>query len=91
MPTLELLYKSKNNEYIIGMRLMRCSIMIMNTLGIGINLLNYILNETDGLIGRAKDGSIILNLTWKSLIGFECLAIVLNNSYLIKLFSQSAL
>jgi hypothetical protein len=70
---------------------MKCSIMIMNNLGIGINLLSHILTETDGLVIKSRDGSINLNLTWKSLIGFECLAIVLNNPKLIKTFAQSAL
>jgi hypothetical protein len=63
----------------------------MNNLGIGINLLHFILIETDSLITRGKDGSTNLNLTWKSLIGFECLAIAFNNPNLIKIFSQSAL
>jgi hypothetical protein len=61
------------------MRLMKCSVLIINNLGIGINLLQHILTEADSLIGKAKDGSIILTLNWRSLIGFESLAILLNN------------
>jgi hypothetical protein len=61
------------------MRLMKCSVVIINNLGIGINLLQHILTEADSLIGKAKDGSIILTLNWRSLIGFESLAILLNN------------
>ena len=48
--------KAKNQEYIISMRLMKSSILIMNNMGIGINLLQYILNETDSIVGKGKDG-----------------------------------
>ncbi len=85
------MFKSKQIEYIIGMRLMKLSILIINNLGIGINLLNFVLQETDGFLTKNKDGSVNVNLTWKSLIGFECVAIVMNNPNLIKSFAQSAL
>ena len=62
----------------------------MNNLNIGINLLQHILNETDSIISKGKDGQIQVTLTWKSLIAFECLAIAFNNPYLIKAFSQAA-
>ena len=73
------------------MRLMKCSILVMNNLNIGLNLLQYILNETDSILVKGKDGQTQMNLTWKSLIGFECLAIAFNNPYLIKAFSVNAL
>jgi hypothetical protein len=66
---------------------MKCSIVIINNLGIGINLLTFILHEVEGFLGKAKDGNVVMNLNWKSLVGFECLAIVLNNPSLIKTFS----
>ena len=61
--------------------------MIINNLGIGVNLLQHVLQETDGFIVKHKDGSSSMQLNWKSLIGFECLAIALNNPTLIKIFS----
>ena len=85
------MFKNKEKEYIIGMRLMKCAVMIINNLGIGINLLQHILSEADGIVGKSKDGSQVMNLNWRSLIGFECIAILLNNPSLIKTFSQSSL
>ena len=61
VPILELLFKSgtKQNplDYVIGVRLMKLTILIINNLGIGINLLSFILQETDGIAVRAKDGT----------------------------------
>jgi len=91
VPVFELMFKAKPTEYIIGMRLMKCSILVMNNLGIGINLLNYILLETDGIVAKGKEGSISMNLTWRCLIGFECLTIALSNPNLVRVFSQCAL
>ena len=72
---------SKQNplDYAIGVRLMKLSILIINNLGIGLNLLSFILQETDSIFARAKDGSTQLNLSWKSLLAFEGLALVLGN------------
>mmetsp|Transcript_30487 Transcript_30487/g.29873 ORF Transcript_30487/g.29873 Transcript_30487/m.29873 type:complete len:117 (-) Transcript_30487:3609-3959(-) len=81
----EQMFKVKQSEYIIGMRLMKCAVMIINNLGIGINLLQHVIAEADGINAKGKDGNLILN--WKSLIGFECIAILLNNPNLIKVFS----
>ncbi len=36
---------------------MKLTILIINNLGIGINLLNYILQETDNIFVRNKDGT----------------------------------
>jgi hypothetical protein len=92
---LEVMYKTatKQNplEYTLGVRLMKLTILTINNLGVGINLLGYILQETDGIIQRTKDGSQILNLSWRSLIGFEGLALLLSNPQLITTLSQSAL
>ena len=81
------MFKNKQSEYIIGMRLMKCSIMIINNLGVGVNLLHYILLEAEGIMGKSKDGNPVLNLNWRNLIGFECIAILFNNPLMIKIFS----
>lgn len=77
------------------MRLMKLTILVINYLGIGVNLFNYILLETDNFNvqskGKSSDTQSTMNLNWKSLIGFECVAIALNNPSLIKVFAQSAL
>ena len=91
VPVLEQMFKQKQTEYIIGMRLMKLAVMVINNLGIGVNLLTYLLQETDGFVSKGKDGNTQVNLNWRSLIGFECLAIVMNNPALIKIFAQSAL
>lgn len=62
---------------------MKLSVLIINNMGVGINLLTYILQETDSIFLRNKDGSAQLSLSWKSLIGFESLAIILSNPHLI--------
>jgi len=41
-------------EYIIGMRLMKLSILVINHLGIGVNLFTYILAETDNFLSSNK-------------------------------------
>ena len=75
------MFKSKQPlEYIVGMRMMKCSILIINYLGIGVNLFSHILSETDNFLSGAKQSkSNDLNLSWKNLIAFECVAISLNN------------
>ena len=91
MPTLEQIFKSASKQnpidYTIGVRLMKLTILIINNLGIGINLLTYILQETDNIFLRTKDGTQLLNLTWKNLIAFEGVALILNNPHLIQIFS----
>lgn len=75
------------------MRLMKCSILVINFLGIGVNLFTHILSETDNFLisnkfGKSNnDTQANMNLNWKSLIGFECVAIALNNPSLIKVFA----
>jgi hypothetical protein len=60
IPVIEQMFKTKQPvEYIIGMRMMKCSIMIINNLGIGVNLLQHILVETDNFIAKSKDGNNI--------------------------------
>jgi dihydrodipicolinate reductase len=51
------MFKNKQSEYIIGMRLMKCAVLIINNLGIGVNLLQHIISEADSIIGKTKDGS----------------------------------
>jgi hypothetical protein len=95
VPTLEQIFKSASKQnpldYTIGVRLMKLTILIINNLGIGINLLAYILQETDNIFVRTKDGTQTLTLTWRNLIAFEGIALILNNPHLIQVFSQSAL
>jgi hypothetical protein len=95
VPVLEIMYKSsvKQNplEYQIGVRLIKLSVLIINNLGIGINLLGYILQETDNLVVRAKDGTQVFNLSWRTLLAFEGIAIILGNPNLIQIFSTSGL
>ena len=87
IPVLEQAFKSKQVlEYALGMRLMKCSIMIINNLGIGVNLFSNILQEAD-LSQSSKSKNQEQSLTWKNLIAFECIAIALNNPSLIKVFS----
>lgn len=38
------------------MRLMKCSILIINNLGIGVNLFTHILSETDNFLSSNKGG-----------------------------------
>lgn len=72
---------------------MKCSILVINFLGIGVNLFTHILSETDNFLisnkfGKSNnDTQANMNLNWKSLIGFECVAIALNNPSLIKVFA----
>ena len=75
----------------IGVRLMKLTILIINNLGIGINLLTFILQDTDGIFVRGKDGFQQLNLSWRNLIAFEGIALMFNNPQLIQIFSVSAL
>lgn len=61
VPTLEQIFKSASKQnpldYTIGVRLMKLTILIINNLGIGINLLTYILQETENIFVRTKDGT----------------------------------
>ena len=70
---------------------MKLTILIINNLGIGINLLTFILQDTDGIFVRGKDGFQQLNLSWRNLIAFEGIALMFNNPQLIQIFSVSAL
>jgi hypothetical protein len=88
VPVLEVMFKGQTKssqlDYSIGVRLMKLTMLIINNLAIGVNLLGYILQEADGLFTRSpKDGSIQVNLTWKSLLSFEGLALVFGNPHLI--------
>ena len=79
-------------DYHIGVRLMKLSILIINNLGIGVNLMNLILFETEAVLAKSsKDSHQSMHLTWKSLLAFEGLAIVMNNPNMIQVFSQCAL
>jgi len=87
VPVLESMFKAKSQEHIVGMRLMKCSIMIMNQLCTGLHMLHYVLADADTLVQKCKDGSVQINLTWKQLIAFECLTIAVSNPVLIKVLS----
>jgi len=73
------------------MRLMKCATLIINNLGVGINLLRGILVDAEAFTTTAKDGTISVNLNWKCLIAFECLQIVISNPALTELFASSSL
>jgi hypothetical protein len=68
---------------------MKASVLIINNLAIGINLLTYVLHDTDSIANSKGKGESAL--TWRSLLGFEGLTIVMANPHLIQVFSQSAL
>ena len=91
VPTIEQMLQNKKCESMVGMRQMKCAILMINNLGIGINLLQAILADTDGLSSRLRDGTLQLNLTWRSLIGFECLQIATANPQLAQLFASASL
>ena len=44
--------KSSHLDYHIGVRMMKLSILIINNLGIGVNLMNLILSETEGIFTK---------------------------------------
>jgi hypothetical protein len=44
--------KTSHLEYHIGVRMMKLSILIINNLGIGVNLMNLILSETEGIFNK---------------------------------------
>ena len=96
-PTIEPLLEQKisgasgSYQSAFGMRLMKCATLIINNLGIGINLLRTILNDAEAFTNTNRDGSISVNLNWKCLIAFECLQIVISNPALTKLFANSSL
>ena len=75
----------------MGVRQMKCAILIINNLGIGLNLLRPLLADAESLLSKNKDNSVSLNLNWRCLIGFECLQIVISNPSLSELFANSSL
>ena len=70
---------------------MKCAILIINNLGVGLNLLRPILADAETFTSRSKDGSYHVNLTWRCLIAFECLQIVISNPSMTELFASSSL
>lgn len=67
---------------------MKCSTMVLNHLGIGVQLLINLLGETDQMVVKNKDGSTQVNLRWRQLISFECFAIAMGNPNLVKLMAK---
>lgn len=70
---------------------MKCATLIINNLGVGVNLLRTILIDAEAFTHTSRDGSISVNLNWKSLIAFECLQVVVSNPCLTELFANSSL
>ena len=70
---------------------MKCATLIINNLGVGLNLLRTILQDAEAFTHQSKDGSISINLNWKCLIALECLQIVISNPSLSELFASSSL
>ena len=91
VPTIEPLLHSKQTNSVIGMRQMKCAILIINNLGVGLNLLRPILADAENFTSRAKDGSYHISLNWRCLIAFECLQIVVSNPSMTDLFASSSL
>lgn len=77
-----MLLQQKTVASIVGLRQMRCAMLVVSKLHCGVNLLQHILSEATEFVVKQKDGSTSLNLTWRTLIGFECLQCVLCNSSL---------
>ena len=73
------------------MRLMKCATLIINNLGVSLNLLRSIMGDAESFTNRHKDGTLSVTLTWRSLIAFECLQIVVSNPGLSELFASSSL
>ena len=73
------------------MRLMKCATLIINNLGVGVNLLRTIMADAEAFTSTNRDGAISVNLNWKCLIAFECLQIVISNPCLTELFANSSL
>lgn len=90
-PTIEPMLTQKNVPSTIGMRLMKCATLIINNLGVSLNLLRSILADAEAFTSRARDGTVGINLNWRSLIALECLQIVISNPGLTELFSTSSL
>ena len=70
---------------------MKCATLIINNLSVSINLLRTILADAEACTSRSRDGAISVNLTWRCLIAFECLQIVVSNPALTELFANSSL
>ena len=75
----------------IGVRLMKCAILIINNLGVGLNLLRPILADAESFTQRHREGNVTLNLNWRALIGFECLQVAVSNPSLAEVFANSSL
>lgn len=73
------------------MRLMKCAILIVNNLGCGFNLLRSLIADSDSFVTQAKDGTYSANLSWRALIGFECLQLALANPVLTQILATSSL
>ena len=70
---------------------MKCATLIINNLGVSLNLLRTILADAESVTSVSRDGNISVNLTWKCLIAFECLQILISNPGLSELFASSSL
>ena len=96
-PTIEPLLEQKisgasgSYQTAFGMRLMKCATLIINNLGIGISLLQSILNDAETFTNTNRDGAISVNLNWKCLVAFECLQLVISNPALTELFANTSI
>lgn len=64
---------AQKQSSLLGLRLMKCAIDIIQTLQVGTDLLQLIIGEADTLAVKAKDGTLSLAPSWRNLVGFECL------------------
>ena len=49
--------KNSHLDYHIGVRMMKLSILIINNLGIGVNLINLVLSEAEGIFAKQNKES----------------------------------
>lgn len=66
---------------------MKCAILIILNLQVGLNMLQHIVAVADTLVVKSKDGTLLIAPSWKNLIGFECLQIAIGNAEITRILS----
>lgn len=83
IPVIESLLKQKPMEYALQVRLLKMTVLLINNLGVGLHLLPFILQETDGIFTRTREGQPSITCTWRSQLAFEGLASTLANPNIV--------
>lgn len=91
IPVVESLLKQKPTDYTLSVRLLKLTVLLINNLGVGLHLLVHILQETDGIFTRTREGQPTITCTWRSQLAFEGLAATLANPNIVQVFAQSAI